>query len=116
MLRTYIDQRTTKLAALQYLPELVNFYKLLNIHFAYRLTEEEAAALTVPKAIQVLKKYEPKAVIEDLTEKWEHFKLAWESIRNILAELVGCPDQQQNRQFESYILKVDDETLFSKLF
>jgi hypothetical protein len=31
-------------------------------------------------------------------------------IRDLLAELEGCPDQQRNRQFESYIAKIDKET------
>jgi hypothetical protein len=32
-----------------------------------------------------------------------------------LAELEGCRDQVMNRRFESYILKVDDETFIGSL-
>lgn len=41
--------------------------------------------------------------------------LTVKEIRDMLAELEGCPDQERNRRFESYITLVDDETLLGSL-
>lgn len=100
----------TRLPAVGHLPELVYFYKLINNVFAFRLTEKDSLAFSVPQAIEHLAKYENPEVIELLNQKWNSFKKTWSEVRDILAELVGCNDQMRNRQFESYILQLDDNT------
>lgn len=57
-----------------------------------------------------MSKVESKETIQELKERWDSFKTAWLSVRDILAEMVGCPDQQRNRAFESYILLLEDST------
>jgi hypothetical protein len=109
LLLSFVKQRT-KLTALKHLPELVYFYKLINQVFAFRLTEEDSLKTSVPGAIALLEKVETKETIQILKDRWESFKAAWLSVRDILAEMVGCPDQERNRAFESYILLLEDTT------
>jgi hypothetical protein len=114
----YFMQERMRLRAIKFLPILVNFYKLLTTTFSHRLTEQQAMEMNVPQCIDIIRNLDkpPKTNLADtLTKQWKEFVEAWSQIRELLAELEGCPDQQRNRQFESYISKVDEATLLVSL-
>jgi len=113
-------QERIRLRALRHLPVLVHFYKLLTTALSHRITEVQALELTVPQCIAALQDLEHKTrqksnLTATLTKDWKEFKEAWSDIRDLLAELEGCPDQQRNRRFESYITLVDDNTIIGAL-
>lgn len=130
----FVLQERIRLRAISFLPVLVNFYKLITSSFSYRLTEQQAMELTVPQCIDVIRTMDRQAktkVADTLTKNWEEFKAAWsrikvmllsfglflifKEIRDMLAELEGCPDQERNRRFESYITLVNNDTLLGSL-
>ena len=110
-LASFVKNRR-RLAALKFLPELVEFYKLINFHFAYRLTLPELLEFTVPNAIKKLEKTEPLEIIEELKFKWTNFKEVWNNIRNIIFEIRGCPRQND---LENYVIEIDDDTPIGNL-
>ncbi len=70
----YFLQERIRLRALQHLPVLVHFYKLLTTSLAYRVTEKQAWECTIPAAIDLLDKNHP------LRDSWLEFKSAWAGI------------------------------------
>jgi hypothetical protein len=114
LLREFIDQRKI-LNLLQYLPDMVHFYKVLQGLFAYRLTEEEANGLTVPECIDRLKGFESEETIRNVRKMFESMKEKWSIVVDVLGALPACRDQQERREFESYIMTLDDKTLFGSL-
>eukprot|EP00026_Physarum_polycephalum_P000017 Phypoly_transcript_00017.p1 GENE.Phypoly_transcript_00017~~Phypoly_transcript_00017.p1 ORF type:complete len:3587 (+),score=621.73 Phypoly_transcript_00017:1211-10762(+) len=114
----YFLQERVRLRALQFLPVVVHFYKLITTTLSHRVTEQQAMELTVPQCIELIRamdKLRRTDLAESLTKHWQEFQAAWAQIRDLLAELEGCPDQQRNRQFESYITIVDKDTLLGTL-
>lgn len=130
----YFLQERVRLRAIKFLPVLVHFYKSITSSFSYRLTEQQTMELTVPKCIDLISTLDRHKtnLADTLTKQWEEFmgtcgriftrcsslKYFFDvrvEIRELLAELEGCPDQQRNRQFESYIMQVDNNTLMGTL-
>lgn len=79
----FILQERVRLRAISFLPVLVNFYKLLTSSFSYRVTEQQAMELSVPKCIDIIRTMDRLArtkVADTLTKRWEEFKSAWSRI------------------------------------
>ena len=85
LLQFFLEERV-RLRAIDYLPTLVHFYKLLNTSFANRISQQEALSLSVPRCIQLLAEQEEKhaskewQTAETVRTAWEEFKLAWKCI------------------------------------
>jgi hypothetical protein len=130
----YFLRERVRLRAIKFLPVLVNFYKFITTTLSHRITEQQAMELTIPQCIELIRSMDRirKSDLADaFTKQWEEFQVAWariflsnnyvvisidmQDIRDLLAELEGCPDQMRNRQFESYIIIVDKDTLLGTL-
>jgi hypothetical protein len=81
----YFLEERVRLRALVHLPTLVHFYKLINEAFAYKLTQQQTLALTVPQCIQLLGAEGPNSELATtLVQAWEEFKHVWTNIPNAM--------------------------------
>ncbi|KAL6077130.1 Replication factor C small subunit [Balamuthia mandrillaris] len=111
LLRAYVQHAATKLPALQYVPDLVLFYRMMNSVFVSRLSEKDAKTLFVPQAISQCLREEEKETVRIVVAAFERFKRSWNKAKAIHGQLQGmCRNQQDQRAFEQLIVDVDDES------
>jgi hypothetical protein len=114
LLLSYLEERKS-LSALKHVPLLVHFYTIIHKLFAYRISEEESLKMTIKEAIELLRKFEKKSVVDIVAKLFEELKSAWTVISYALVELEGCREMMENRRFEGYILDLNDNTIFASL-
>jgi hypothetical protein len=114
LLLSWIEERKS-LSALKHIPLLVHFYSIIHNVFAYRITEEESLKMSIKEAINMLRKFEEKSVVDSIAKLFEELKSAWTVISYAMVELEGCRQMMENRRFEGYILDLNDDTIFASL-
>ncbi len=109
LLTTYM-KAISNLPALQYISSFVQFYRMISSIFSFRLSLEDIGSLYVPQAIEKLRTIEDEAIIEQAQHLWQQFKHNWGEAREIVLQLVGCRQQQEERAFESEIVSVSEDS------
>jgi hypothetical protein len=76
-------QTDGRLKIIRYIPQLLNFYLLLNRHFAYRLTSD-LAYRPISECLDILAQYETVETMRSLQTTFQAFQQTWALIRDFI--------------------------------
>ncbi|KAH3761459.1 AAA+ ATPase [Pelomyxa schiedti] len=102
-----------RLPVLLNLPVFVHFYQMLNELFSLHLTEQDLFKPLQECVDQIC--HENSVATTVVSSGYERFITAWNSTRNVIGEIPGCPLQMNERRFELTVPFIDGGTPFVEL-